>query len=287
MIRKIQLFIPLFLSIALLFSCKQNDINRDNEAPLATVGQSSLYPSDIPLYYSASLSPEDSIQMMRNYIKEWITHKLIAQLAEKNLSNETQKQILEQVLQTRNSLYIYHYEQAMIMQRMDTIVPDSTLQHFYDTHKDIFHLQDNIVKALYIQIPLSVPNLNNVRRWYRSDDPDDFNNLEGFCFQFATKFDDFDEQWVSLDEILENLPYPVTNQERLLRTTRFIEAKDSLYQYYVRINEYALRGSEAPIEYVADEIKSTILNERKITFLQELENNIYSNALNKNEFVIY
>lgn len=269
-------------------SCKQEFSNRNTEeTPLARVGQTYLYPSDIPLFFSGSLAPEDSIQMVKNYIKKWVTQQLIVQIAENNLSDQTQKKILQQVVQTRNSLYVYHYEQGMVRQRMDTIVADTIIQAFYQKHQDLFRLKNNIVKALYIQIPLTVSNLNNVRRWYRSDDPDDFNNLEGYCFQFATKFDDFDEQWVPFATILENVPVKITNRERYLRTSKFIEAKDSAYQYFIRINDYVLRGSPAPVEYVSEEIVNTILNERKLSFIQELENKIYSDALNRNAFEVY
>ncbi|NOY37684.1 MAG: hypothetical protein GXO83_08920 [Chlorobi bacterium] len=273
--------------IIILVSCNPHETSHNNEKLLARVGQSYLYASEVPDYFPEGLSSEDSIQMVKNYVKSWVTRELIVQHAEENLPNQIQKKILEQVVQTRNSLYIHHYEQAMINQKMDTIVADSTLQAFYDAHTDLFRLNNNIVKALYIQIPLTIANLSNVRKWYRSDKPEDYNKLEGYCFQYATKFDDFNEAWIPFSGILEKIPYRVTNQERFLRTNRFIEAKDSVYQYFVRINEYHLRGTPAPVEYVADEIKNTILNERKLTFIQELENNIYSDALNRNEFEIY
>ena len=284
---RIPLIIPVLLLLS-VFACKEQFTDRNsNEEPIARVGQYFLYPSDVPLSFSESLSPEDSTLMVRNYIRKWITQQLIAQLAEINLPEATQEKIRRQIEDTRISLYTYHYEQAMIHQKMDTLVADTTIQAFYESHQGLFNLDQNIVKALFIQIPLEVPNLNNVRRWYRSNDPNDFNNLEGFCYQFATKFDDFNEQWISAKLLLEKIPVKITNQERYFRTNRFIEARDSVYQYYVRINDYRLRGSTAPIEYVSDEIISTILNERKLTFIQEMENNIYSSALNRNAFEIY
>lgn len=284
---RISLIIPVLLLLA-VFACKEQFTDRNsNEEPIARVGQHFLYSSDVPINFSGSFSPKDSTLMVRSYIRKWITHQLIAQLAETNLPEATQDKIRKQVEETRISLYTYHYEQAMIHQKMDTLVADTTIQAFYESHRELFNLDHNIVRALFIQIPLEVPNLKNVRRWYRSDDPNDFNNLEGFCYQFATKFDDFNEQWIPAKLLLEKIPIKITNQERYLRTNRFIEARDSVYQYYVRINDYRLRGSIAPIEYVSDEIITTILNERKLTFIQEMENNIYSSALNRNAFEIY
>jgi hypothetical protein len=55
----------------------------------------------------------------------------------------------------------------------------------------------------------------------------------------------------------------------------------------VRVNEYKLRGTTAPLEYVSEEIVRTLLNERKMKFIKELENNIYLEALNGKKFEIY
>jgi len=41
------------------------------------------------------------------------------------------------------------------------------------------------------------------------------------------------------------------------------------------------------VDYVQDNIKSLILNRRKIEFLRRVENNIYQEGVNKNNFKIY
>jgi len=39
--------------------------------------------------------------------------------------------------------------------------------------------------------------------------------------------------------------------------------------------------------FVKDKVKSIIINKRKLKFISELEQNIYNDALSKNQFEIY
>ena len=53
------------------------------------------------------------------------------------------------------------------------------------------------------------------------------------------------------------------------------------------INDHRLRGTLAPYEYVVDDIKRIIWNNRRIQFIQSLENGIYNEALQDNGLKIY
>jgi hypothetical protein len=278
------------LTLALLFlaaGCRQPGVALEQKTPVAKVGETYLYREDIPSNFVSGVTGEDSAQFMDNYIRQWVTEQLLVQKARMYLPPGDMKEIEEQVSRMRNDLMVYRYQQELILQKLDTIVVDTLVEKFYNEHTELFALEDNIVKVIFIKIPLSAPNLSQVRRWYRSNRERDLKKLENYCYQYAMKFDDFEDHWVSFDFILDQMPLTVTNQERYLRYNPFIEAKDSVAQYFVRVNEYRLRGTTAPLEYVSDKIVRTLLNERKMKFLRELENNIYLEALNGKKFEIY
>jgi hypothetical protein len=283
--------ILLFLyTLALLFlttGCRQPGVSPEQKTPVARVGETYLYSEDIPLNFVSGVTGEDSVQFMNNYIRQWVTGQLLVRKARMYLPRGDMEEIEEQVRRMRNDLMVYRYQQELILQKLDTIVEDTLVEKFYNEHTELFSLKDNIIKVIFIKIPLSAPNLSQVKRWYRSNRERDLKKLENYCYQYAMKFDDFEDHWVSFDFILDQMPLMVTNQERYLRYYPFIEAKDSVAQYFVRVNEYRLRGTTAPLEYVSDEIVRTLLNERKMKFLRELENNIYLEALNGKKFEIY
>lgn len=278
------IFIVLF-TLSFL-SCSNYDSN-SREEPLAKVSDRYLYPSDLPEALTHGLSPEDSSSIAENYIHKWIRKQLMLQKAELNISTGQQKEINNQLEETRTSLIIYQYEKQMINQKLDTVIEDDEISRYYDDNLSNFVLDDNIIKALFVKLSKDAPNISRVRSWYRSDRNEDLTELESYCYQFAEKYDYFDEDWISFDNLLREIPFVVNDQERFLRYNSYIETDDSLYYYFATIRDYRLKTTTIPIEYIADNIRTIILNNRKIQFLKDLENNIFNDALNRQEFEVY
>ncbi len=268
-----------------LVSCMELD-SRNREKSLARVYERNLYLSDIQDIFPPNVSPQDSVLILQNYVDKWIKKQLILQKAELNLTEE-QKDVRQQMDEYRSSLLIFKYEQSLILQKLDTIILQEEIQAYYEENQSNFVLDENIVKALYIKLPADAPNLYRARQLYRSEREEDFQQLESYCYQYAVKYDYFDDRWISFSRIMDELPDPLRNPESYLRYNRFIEQQDSAFRYYVKVREYHLASSTAPHEYVEQKIRSIILNQRKVQFVKELENNIYLDALNKGNFTIY
>ena len=274
------------LFVLLLLSCTNYD-NNGREEPLAKVGDKHLYPSDLPVILTRGLSQEDSSSISDTYINKWVRKQLLLQRAELNISPEQQMEINNQLEETRSSLIIYQYEKQIINQKLDTLVKEDEILNYYNDNMSNFVLGENIIKALFVKIPKDAPNISRIRNWYQSDRSEDLMELESYCYQFAEKYDDFNENWISFDKLLKELPVGVNDQERFLRYNQHIENENSLFHYFVNIREYRLKTTTAPIEYVSDNIRSIILNNRKIQFLIDLENSIFNDALNRGEFEVY
>jgi len=175
----------------------------------------------------------------------------------------------------------------MMLQKMDTLVTETEIREYYDSHLQNFNLQRNILKALFLKLPLEAPNIDRAKAWYRSDEQNDIQSLESYAYQFAEKFDDFGENWISMNFLLRELPGNISNESYFLRTNQYYETSDSSYHYLVNIRDFRLKGSVAPLEYVRNDIKTIILNNRKIGFLQELENGIYNEGIKDNSFRVF
>lgn len=255
--------------------------------PVARAGEKILYYDQIPEIYRNTKSPEDSIVSINDYINSWARRELLYARAVENLSPEYKNDIESQLLDTKVNLYIYHYQHQMMLEKMDTIVSDSEIEQFYASNPDRFKLNTSIVKALFIKIPAEAPNIDRVRVWYRANDPESLRQLESYCFQFAEKFDDFGEEWISFDKLAVELPAEIINPDEFLKRYIYYETRDSSSVYFIAIRDYRLRSSLAPYEYVKDDIKSIILNNRRFEFLKKLENDIYNDAINSNIFKKY
>jgi hypothetical protein len=277
----------LLLVVFLVASGCSGKKERGKRVEVAQAGTAVLYLDQIPRLVPAGTSVTDSAATSQNYINKWIRRELLYQKAQENLDPALEDEINKQLEETKSNLVIYQYQRQIMLEKMDTLVDDSELASYYETNKASFNLNTNIVKALFIKLPSETPNLYRIKQLARSNDQKDLQELEKICYQFAEKFDDFNEQWIPFDRIFVELPYEINNEENFLRNTPFYETSDSTNTYMVNFREYRLRTTLAPYEYVKEDIKRIIWNNRRIKFLEGLEEGIYNEALKGNRFKIF
>jgi hypothetical protein len=278
--------IIIIMTVLLLAGCKNRN-TQTKRIPVAEVGKVVLYKDEIPNLIQKGINDSDSIVLFQNYINKWARRQLLLQKAEDNLTILMKKEIADQLVETRENLVIYQYQRQMIEEKLDTVLTDAELENYYAANEKSFVLSSNIVKALFIKLPLETPDLNKIRTLARSNVPNDLQQLETICYQFAEKFDDFNEEWVTMDRLSVELQQNIENEENFLKRNTFYETSDSTSAYLVSIRDYRLRYSLAPFEYIRDDIKRIIWNTRRFEFIQSLENGIYNEALKQNNFKIY
>ena len=111
--------------------------------------------------------------------------------------------------------------------------------------------------------------------------------MEKYCISYAEKYNDFNDTWIDFSTIKNQLPIRISDPVRYLNSYRNIEASDSLFRYLVHISDHLTEGEVAPVELVTEDITNIILNKRKFKFIDDLENRVYSEGVNKNQFEIY
>jgi hypothetical protein len=277
--------INLLILVILLISCNNKTVQTKRIA-LAKIGDVILYYDEIPKLLQPGITQQDSAANIQNYINKWAKKELLFMKAEQNLSAELKNEIEKQLHETRANLVIYQYQRQMMLEKMDTTISEGEIESYYATNEKNFHLNSNIVKALFIKVPVETPGIDKIRLWARSNEQKDLQQLESYCYQFAEKYDDFNEDWVTMDKLSVELPQDIVNQDEFLKWNTWFETKDSSSVYMISIRDYRLRYSLAPFEYVRNDIKSIILNNRRFDFLQSLENGIYNEAIKDNTFKI-
>jgi hypothetical protein len=268
-----------------LGSCS-GDKNKDMNKPIAKVYDKYLYVSDMEGIFPLKISKDDSITIARNFINNWIKKQLMVRKAEINLSDQS-KDIQKEIDDYRSSLLIFRYKQELIRQKIDTVVTDAEIQNYYNEFSGNFILNQSILKATIIIVSKQAPDLPKLKQWFRSDDPDNILKVDEYCYQYASKYHSFNNEWIVFTDLQKDIPLKSDQEEQILKYQKFIETDDSLFNYFVKINQYALKSSVQPLDYAQFKIKSILLNKRKFTFLEEIENDIYNDALDRNEFVIY
>ena len=181
----LRITIPLFLLLSV--SCSNAGREPDRVA-VAQAGDRMLYLDEIPAGLVVDgMSEADSISAVQSFIRQWSRKELLALKAEENLTPEYKAEVNRQLDEMRNNLLIYQYQQQMLIQKLDTMVTDSELQDYYVGNLTTFTLTSNLVKALFIKVPATAPDLDRIRALYRSTEPSDMNALEELCSRYALR----------------------------------------------------------------------------------------------------
>ncbi|MDX9929554.1 MAG: hypothetical protein RBS37_06860 [Bacteroidales bacterium] len=275
----------LLISLAVI-SCRNYQPQAQRIA-IARAGDKTLFYDQIPGLIQPGMSAADSTALVQNYINKWAKREILKLKAIENLTPEFRTEVEGQIDEIRTNLLIHRYQQQMINQKLDTLITEEEIESHYASNESTFVLNTNIVKALFIRVPLDIPNITRVAELYRSDSPDDRTQLQLFCYQYADRYDDFGDDWIPFNFLVAELPLTIDNQEEFLRRNTWYETSDSTFRYFVRINDYRLRSATAPYDYVKNNIRSLILNSRKMAFLQDLETGVFNEAIRSNKFITY
>ena len=272
----------------IITSCSHTKKADADRVPVARAGDRILYLDEIPSTLIApGMSSTDSISTVQSYIRRWARKELMAIKAEQNLTPDYKNEVNRQMDEMRNNLLIYQYQQQMLIQKLDTSVTESEMQEYYLSNINTFTLTSNIVKALFIKLPIDAPEVDKVRKLYRSNLSEDIRALDDYCYQFAIRYDDFDDEWIPFTQLLMEVPLESDNQETWLTRNSAVELKDDKFLYFINIREYRLRRTTAPFEYISGQVKTIILNNRRNDFLQKLEDGIYNEAVRDNTLRVF
>ncbi len=258
----------------------------DNSELIAKVGVRVLTLDELKKNVPDYLDETDSTLWADDYIKKWIQRELLLLKAEENLGQDM-KDVKEELEEYRNSLIVYRYKNELMKQKMDTTVKETDVQDYFSKNKESFILNRNIVKAIYIKIPLVVSSPENIKELCTSNDPEKQARLNEYCMTYAKAYDRFNDQWVAADLVLTNTPVETTDQQSILERNRFIESSDMNYYYIVFIRDYRLSGQVSPVEYVYNDIRNLILSKQKIQFLKQIEKDIYKEGLDSKKVKLF
>ena len=277
-----KIILPVFIIIATCFNCS----DKGAESILARVYDKYLYESEIEDVVPKGISPKDSISIVQNYINNWIKQKLILYKAESNLRN-ADKQFDKQLEVYRNSLIIYQYESKLISQSLDTVVSFTEIEEYYNKNIGNFQLKNNIIKVYYARFESDELNLKKIKRFFYSDTPEYRDSLDVYIENYSNLYYLNDETWILFNDMLKFIPIKTYNQEAYLQNHRKIELIDEQYLYLVHFSDFKIKEGVSPLSFEREHIRQIIINKRKLNIINQMQDEVYQEAINNNDFEIY
>ncbi|WP_100609938.1 peptidylprolyl isomerase [Confluentibacter lentus] len=259
----------------------------DDRVAVARVNDAYLYYDDIKNLVSEGTSKEDSILLVQNFINKWATQQLFMDGAMRNLSEEQQVAFDKLIVQYKNDLYTKAYMEALVKRSIDTNVTRAEAEVYYNLNKEVFKLNEDLLKFRYIHVDENIINYKNIEQKFKRFNLKDRKELDSLSIQFKS-YSLKDSIWVKASQVVDKIPVITPeNREQLLKKSNFIELKDSLGVYLMQINDVLLRNDMAPLEYVKPTIDQIVINKRKLEIIRELEKDITKDAIKNKQFEIY
>jgi len=277
-----KLIICAILLISLISSCSKK---QDDKKAIARVYDVYLYEDDLKEILPENFSEEDSAILVSNFINSWAQDQLLLQKAEINLDDKANVDKL--VDQYRQDMLINKYKSAVVEQYLDTVVTSDDISKFYNENKEIFKLNEELVKLKYIYFSNDLLNPEDFVTLFRSSKKEDIDSLQSQEMQLNS-FNLNDSIWIRLEDIMTKIPsFDNRDKERILKKSKYFEKKDSLGVYLVAVKGALRRNETAPMSYVLPTIKQMILHKNKLELLKQIEKTLVEDAIGSKEFEIY
>jgi hypothetical protein len=277
----------LYVIMAFTFASCEYFKPAETQNAIARVNDSYLFKENVIRLLPENYTKEDSTIIVNNYINSWATDQLLVQGANINLDEKTQEDFNALIKQYRNDLFSKAYLEALVYKNLDTVVSLEEATTYYESNKQAFKLNEELIKFRYINVEENRLDLNEVKTKFRRFNTLDKHELDSIAIQFKS-YSLNDSVWIRLDQVITKIPTVTPeNKNELLKKSNFIQSKDSLGLYLMQISDVLLRNEEAPLEYVQPTIRQIVVNKRKLELIRQLKKDITKDAIKNKQFEIY
>lgn len=263
-----------------LSGCDQDE-NSDDPV-IARVFEYSLRTTEFESLLPKNYAKEDSTAIADQLIDKWIKEKAVLSLAEKNLSEEN-KDFSAKLDDYRNSLVIYAYERELVNQKLDTLVSEEETETFFNENIESFKLKSSILRPWFMSVSADAPNKKKLVKWFNGDPEEDIEDLDEYCSKYAETCFLNQENWMYKDDLLKQIPLEVEDWSNFLSANTYHEFEKDGQLYLLRIFDYKLRGSDAPLELESQKVQNLIINQRKADLVKKMREDAVKEAYSKNK----
>lgn len=274
------------VAIGILFSFSACTLEK-KEMPgvIVSVGDRYLTREMLNQVIPDGLSHRDSSAFADAYVRHWAEDELVYDVAQKNIPNVDRIELL--VDKYRRELFVHEYQKQILSEKLDAEISAEAVKNYYRTHLDKFILKVPIIKGLFLKVAETSPEIKNLKKWYRNRDHGSIENIEKYSLHNIINYEYFYDRWVSFDEVLSAIPYSVSDANRFLQTHKYLEINNDGYWYLLNISDYLPAGANMPLDFARTQIEEILLNQKRMDFLHQMNNELYQEALENRKIKYY
>ena len=267
-----------------LVACKKQ-VEHGGKTPLVQVGDVFLYQEDVRQSVPFGLTGADSIAFAQELVRKWIEEQVLYEKAEHNVRGD--ERIDRLVAEYRRTLVMNNYERRLLQQKVSEEIPEEELQRYYEENKQLFVLDESVVKGVFLKVPLSSPGLKDLKKWYKENTDEALEQTEKYAFRHAVIYEYFYEHWLPISELEAKVVVDLAELSKDFDKQREIEAKDEEYCYLLHIEEYVPQGEVKPYDLARHEIINLMANYRKVELMNQVKRDLYNESVEKGRIKYY
>lgn len=274
------------LLLIFLSACTDKQAYDDNvnDSLIAKVHNKELHLSEMEGMFPEGVSADDSLTIIRLYSKQWIREALLLQEAERNIPSDLN--IDKLVRDYRASLIRYNYEKILVEEVLDSLISQEELGEFYEKNKEQYQLETPIARCYFIKVPLPVPDEEQLRQWWNTNNDESLEQLINYCNVNAAVYMLDQESWYKIEDIAGEMPKGTVTAGNISAKREFSQ-RDENFQYYFRLFEVKNRTDIAPLSYIAEQARKVILRNRKEKILEEKMEAMYEQEFRRKNIQTY
>lgn len=281
-------FAFLITSVIVFSSCQYNqpktvEMTGKN---LAKVNDANLYLNDLKTFSFSGLTKSDSAAMMQNLINKWVNNEVFYQQA-LNYLTEEELNIDKEIEDYKKELITYKFQLKLIDEKLDTTILDTQIEEYYNANEQNFLLRSNIVKVLYVKTPVTIPNLEKLKKLCISTSPKDAEQLKSLCIQYANNYFMNDNTWLMFDDLKKEIPQLKEVPDYSIQDGKIFEFTDETSYYFLKVIEVKSKNTLSPLNFEKNNIRNILLNQRKQKLIQGIKKDFFEKAKSNRELEIY
>ena len=265
-------------------SC-QKQVEHGGRTPLVQVGNYYLYQEDMEQALPYGISGDDSVRFVREFVQKWLEEQVLYEKAEHNVRGD--EKIERMVAEYRRTLVMNNYERRLLQQKASEEIAEEDLLQYYNDNKQLFVLEESVVKGVFLKVPLNSSGLKDLKKWYKDSSDEAQEQLEKYAFRHAVIYELFYENWMPISELEAKVIVNLADLSKDFEKQRDIEVKDEEYCYLLHVEEYVGKGEVKPYDLARHEIVDLLANYRKVELMNKVKLDLYNESVENGRIKYY
>lgn len=248
--------LPRFIMVAFtgmsicLAGCGDDRSDDREEGLLVQLGDERLTEDDVAMMMPAGLAGDDSVRARLGIINDWLTDRLMEDVAREYLPDADRERIERLVADYRRDLTVDTYRRRLMATYDVKASPDS-VREWYRTHRGEMTATAPLAMGLLIRIPSNSPRLDDARRWVAECSEESVDLIETTLLDGARGYECFTDRWVDLAELAEQVPGMPRGAESLASLPADYEVTSGGWTTILHLSRRLEPGELLPFDYAA------------------------------------